>query len=548
MAMTISFIIILLEWNGLFETDHLMLPAIRPATVSFDYTIQRRTHKVATESVHPCTPPWRSSDNCTHQQVLGGDVDKQVLPNVKFDQTTSPYFTTVNVMERKTVYHINDKLVIKIQARDWRNEPKLYGGDFFRFKIFSMNPYSASREDEMTDFQNGTYFVYFTLRWSGKVNISVTLIHPVELLPQMTLTLSGKVGLNVTFVGQFVAGNVTEDVICRYAELEWPFCNLSNPRTHGPWYCQKPKDPRLKCKDWKYHKMYKGTFLKLEENLSPLSKSLLMKSHMVKIPANLPVLVEDVLKLNLPIEDKRRMELSYCAMNGTPAGMHTSGHFFQNKWYPNDCRVVDFSVDTGMKCLSHKTIVYHSTIRQVFEYVKDYYKRYLVQLPLPEGAIKGHGPVELKSVKDKILIKYHFHGLPSSGTGLVLRTDYIEYIVDRINSRKDGCEVVYVLSLWAHFIATGKIFYVRRLLAIKQAVTAFLDRCPRSKVIIKGANTKDHPTIWIAIVSSEWNIVQHELELRKIFRDEKRVGFIDAFDITRVQPFKDQVHPDRKRF
>ncbi|PIK43607.1 putative NXPE family member 3-like isoform X2 [Apostichopus japonicus] len=229
--------------------------------------------------------------------------------------------------------------------------------------------------------------------------------------------------------------------------------------------------------------------------------------------------------------------------------MHTSGHFFQNKWYPNDCRVVDFSVDTGMKCRSHKTIIVFlgdSTIRQVFEYVKDYYKRYFVQLPLPEGAIKEHGPVELKNVKDKISIKYHIHGLPSSGTGLVLRTDYIEYIVDRINSRKDGCEVVYVLSLWAHFIATGKIFYVRRLLAIKQAVTAFLDRCPRSKVIIKGANTKNHPAVWIAIVSSEWNIVQHELELRKIFRDEKRVGFIDAFDITRVQPFKDQVHPDRK--
>lgn len=171
-------------------------------------------------------------------------MDEQVLPNVKFDQTTSPYFTTVNVMERKTVYHINDKLVIKIQARDWRNEPKLYGGDFFRFKIFSMNPYSASREDEMTDFQNGTYFVYFTLRWSGKVNISVTLIHPVELLPQMTLTLSGKVGLNVTFVGQFVAGNVTEEVICRYAELEVSRRGFSFFAIYSKWLSQRAPETR----------------------------------------------------------------------------------------------------------------------------------------------------------------------------------------------------------------------------------------------------------------------------------------------------------------
>lgn len=278
-----------------------------------------------------------------------------------------------------------------------------------------------------------------------------------------------------------------------------------------------------------------------------LSSPIPYRSHMVEIGAKLSVLVDGVF-LQGDSEERIWFELPYCVMEGAPAGIHTSGHFFRNRWYPHNCRVFDFSVDTGIKCLSHKNLVFlgDSTIRQVFEYFRDIYKNHLEQLPLPQGACKEHGPLELKGNKQNTSVKYHFHGLPSSGTGLVLRTDNIEYIADRLNSGKDGCYVVYVLSLWAHFIATGKNFYAQRLLAIKHAVLAFLDRCPKSKVIIKGANTKDHPALWIAIVSSEWNIVQHELKLRKMFQNEKRVGFIDALDVTKVQPYKDNVHPDRR--
>lgn len=141
------------------------------------------------------------------------------LASVSFNETTSPTFSTITIFNEQRAYKLLDVLIIKIVSRDWKNKSKTYGGDFFRLKIYSENQYSAAAEDKLVDFHNGTYLAYFTLRWSGEVKVQVKLIHPVELLPQMTLTLNGKVGLNVTFVGEFISNQISEEVICRYAPL-----------------------------------------------------------------------------------------------------------------------------------------------------------------------------------------------------------------------------------------------------------------------------------------------------------------------------------------
>ncbi|PIK34626.1 putative NXPE family member 3 [Apostichopus japonicus] len=500
---------------------------------------------------HARTCPKRPTTNIYKTYVTGGDktMNNTILSELDFVETTSPNFTTFSIIDEKKSYKLCELLVVKIESRDWKNNSKTYGGDFFRLKIFSEDKaYSAAGEDELIDFQNGTYLAFFTLRWSGKVKVQVKLIHPVEVLPQMRLTLTGRTGMNSTFVGIFVNKNISEEVFCRYVVLEPPFCNLSDPLTHGPWFCKKPTDSRLTCDDWKWHKKNRnGTFLKLEENLTPLSKELLTKSHMVNIPGNRhSIIVEE--KYGDLLEQEAAMTLPYCSMKGVPNGIHNTGHFFKDVWYPHECTVKHFTVETGMKCLANQNLVLlgDSTIRQVFEYFRDVYKKYLKELPLPEGAYSGYGPLRLQNEKSNTFIEFHFHGLPSSGSKLLLRTDYIEFIANRLNSGRDGCEVVYVLSVWAHFIAAGKEFYLQRLLAIKEAVKALLDRCPTAKVIIKGANTKDHPALWIAIISSEWNIAAHEADLRELFQDEKRVGFIDALEITKVQKYKDFVHPNRK--
>lgn len=268
---------------------------------------------------------------------------------------------------------------------------------------------------------------------------------------------------------------------------------------------------------------------------------------MVEVKNNCTAYVTNQTTPNATLADSKR---PFCSMSDPiPTTIATAGHFFNKVWYPNNCQVFKFSLAETMSCLRNRRIIIigDSTIRQIFNFFKmARYKKFFRLLPEPKGVTAGQGPHELRSDKYNASIYYHFHGLPMAGTGLVLRTEFIEFTVDKLDSIENGSEVVVILSLWAHFIATGKDFYIQRLKAIKLSIKKFLDRCPKSKVIIKGANTKDHPAVWIAIVSSESNIMQHELALRALFQDEKRVGFIDAFDITRAQPYEDNVHPDIK--
>lgn len=144
-------------------------------------------------------------------------MSKEQLSNRSFMETTSANLTTVEILNWKPSFYMCDLLIIRIVARDWRGRPKNYGGDIFRLKIYSENPYSAENADRVIDFNNGTYIAYFTLRWSGYVKLQIKLIHPVELLPQLQFTLQGR--LERHFSGEFASNNISEDVICQYVEL-----------------------------------------------------------------------------------------------------------------------------------------------------------------------------------------------------------------------------------------------------------------------------------------------------------------------------------------
>lgn len=96
---------------------------------------------------------------------------------------TNNTLTTFELINPKETYFICDELELHIYARNGRNESKQYGGDLFRAKIFTTNStYSASSstDGEIVDNGNGTYSAYFTLKWTGVISISVSLIYSSE--------------------------------------------------------------------------------------------------------------------------------------------------------------------------------------------------------------------------------------------------------------------------------------------------------------------------------------------------------------------------------
>ncbi|KAJ8027499.1 NXPE family member 3 [Holothuria leucospilota] len=417
-------------------------------------------------------------------------------------------------------------------------------------KIFTAEPYSAVSEDKLIDFKNGTYLAYFTVRWSGQVKVQVRLVHPVEILPDIKLNLQGVFGANHTFIGNFMsnASGATEERLCRYFQtLPGPVCNLGNRQSHGPWFCEKPKNVHLTCDNWKFHQMYTKpfeSFVKIDAHLSALSLESLTKYYLADIKNKCAITVRDRMTSHTSVNES--LGLPYCSIRGLPATVETNGHFFKGRWFPNDCRVHDFSKEDFTSCIAHKRLILlgDSTVRQMYFYFRDSFSKVFKVLPTKDKICLKQGPITLWNETLNASIYFHFHGLPIFGTGLVLRTDFVQYVADALDSMGSGSSDIIVISVWSHLLAAGKEFYINRWRAIKSAIQRYLDRNPNAKVIIKSANTRNSGSSWSNVISSIWNIHQFEGFLRELFEGEKKIGFVDAFDITKVQPFIDHVHPN----
>ncbi|KAJ8027381.1 NXPE family member 4 [Holothuria leucospilota] len=116
---------------------------------------------------------------------------------------TSPYTTKVTLVNPKTYYHVGEQVKIVIEARDDLNRTKLFGGDMFRVKLCSENPYAAVGADSFVDHHNGTYSASFPLLWKGNVSIKVMLSHPAEAIPLLRPTLNGSRAYLEQFSGDF---------------------------------------------------------------------------------------------------------------------------------------------------------------------------------------------------------------------------------------------------------------------------------------------------------------------------------------------------------
>ena len=96
---------------------------------------------------------------------------------------TSGNLTTFTIVNARSVFRVCDEIELRIEARNGRNEPKGYGGDYFRVKTQTLNAtFSAgsTSDGEVWDYGNGTYSAFITLKWSGRLNIRVILIQPSE--------------------------------------------------------------------------------------------------------------------------------------------------------------------------------------------------------------------------------------------------------------------------------------------------------------------------------------------------------------------------------
>ncbi|KAM4031496.1 NXPE family member 1-like isoform 3-T3 [Anomaloglossus baeobatrachus] len=171
----------------------------------------------------------------------------RTLPNVDFtflNVTTSVKHSTATIVDYKPMYCVGDTITVRVEMYNFLGEKKSYGGDFLRARIFSPK-LGAGASGEIKDFHNGTYNVYFTLFWEGKVKISILLMHPSEGVT--ALWKSRNDGYKyIKYTGKFLNKNQEVETECGFClDTKEEKCNYVDKQYGESFYCIRP--PGVAC-------------------------------------------------------------------------------------------------------------------------------------------------------------------------------------------------------------------------------------------------------------------------------------------------------------
>lgn len=161
-------------------------------------------------------------------------------PFTDMNTTTSATHSTVTILTPQDTYCKGDQLDILVEMRDHLGYRKEYGGDFLRARMSSA-ALKADASGKVTDFNNGTYLVSFTLFWVGQVSLSLLLIHPSEGVA--ALWRARNQGYDrIIFKGKFVNGTTHVFTECGHTlKSSAELCEYLDTRDQEAFYCVRPQ-------------------------------------------------------------------------------------------------------------------------------------------------------------------------------------------------------------------------------------------------------------------------------------------------------------------
>ncbi|XP_077064196.1 NXPE family member 3-like [Siphateles boraxobius] len=462
------------------------------------------------------------------QDVYWAEPDRAIT-NVSI--STSPGHTKFIIQNLKESYQIGEELYVTVHAKDFNNKSKCYGGDFFQAKLFWYKT-KASVFGQVVDLLNGSYSVRFLLPWVGKAQVAVRLIHSseaVQVLKHHRDTDSDRVFFNGYYEGPGPnKTRLSETMMCNvkwdnsgleHLGTEDCCCEYNDPRTGETWRCQRPKS--LPCSALVYHSMggYRNRLTNMEK--------MLMKQTNKGIDG-----------------DKRIINIFHSEENETidvtekcHPGLHTpvpAGFYLNDVWTSFVCSTRHFTTQMTTECLKNKHIYMmgDSTIRQWFEF---FVKAIPTLKQMNLHVEYKSGPLLAVDVDNNIDLHWRAHGVP-------LRTPKtafadLHYISNEIDDLAGGPHTVIMFNLGPHFTTYPLEFFTHRVLRIRKAVLALLQRAPDTTVIIKTVNTgyKD-------IFGSDWYSLQLDRILRWALQDVG-VYIIDVWQMTACHYSEENIHP-----
>uniref|UniRef100_UPI00398EA688 NXPE family member 3-like n=1 Tax=Pristiophorus japonicus TaxID=55135 RepID=UPI00398EA688 len=471
------------------------------------------------------TPEERSEGTILMKMI---EWPKPPKPAVPFLKSSDPSHARFVILNSGKTFYVGDQLQVMLRMNDFEGHPKQYGGDYLQGRIHTP-ALKAGSAGTVVDNQNGFYYITFNLSWPGKVEASVSLVHPSEGI-QVLERLREEEPDRVYFQSAFKYGGTSETTVCNLCLPHTkPLCNFTDPRTGEPWFCYRPKE--LPCAARINHAKggYKKGLLIGEEG----------RYFQSKVNIKKPILPSAKGYITVEPSPRAAAVLGEC-VPGKPL-VSPSGFYYKDQWMSTTCNIRRFDTPARITdCLRGKIVHLFgdSTMRQWFEYLTQFIPG-LKTFDL--GNLKNIGPHLAVDSENSILLEFRPHGPPIRFNAL--SSQDLHYISNELDEIKGGKNTVIAITLWSHFSTFPVEVYIRRLQNIRRLILQLLGRSPDTMVVMKTANVQALPED-VSLYNSDWYAYQHDLVLRKMFTGNN-VAFVDAWEMTIAHYLPHELHPQR---
>ncbi|XP_071484342.1 NXPE family member 3-like [Diadema antillarum] len=462
---------------------------------------------------------------------------------------TSNKYSTVELVRNPGVFKVGDVIQIRINARSEQNLTKKYGGDYFRVKLYTAKSKSSTSFDVTNDLGNGTYVENVTLRWPGRMEIHVSMIHCAEAVRVLEKIRGPGQPARMVFTGRYMTTvdkkPVFEDRKCVPEVIaDESACDFTDNRTGYPFFCQLPTNGALKCDDWTMW-VTNGSSASFCLDMLTEEEKQYLSMHKVPIKGS-PI----VFNVNNNTNDwlgnmtKYQKSLPPCLPGQHLKNAIPSGFFFNDVWYSDQCEIQRPDKAEALACMRNRDIYIYgdSTVRQYYDFLASAYGPTLRGKRPRDKTETQAGPKVAADTTNNITVHYNFQGFPARPSSF-LRRNSLDYIVNRLDSQEANDRTVVLICVGTHYTIYSLEMYLQRIKDIRAAVERLHARSPNTLVVLKSANTRNHKGLISILTNSEWYIKTIDLKMREVFSDYAKVAFIDAWDITVAQNFPHNVHP-----
>ena len=451
---------------------------------------------------------------------------------------SSPIHSTLRLIQQEG----GDTVYVEIRAVNGYNITKTSGGDLFILWAEQVEG-DGCTSGHVVDNNNGTYFGYIKLYWTGlsiiKAKLASTVEHfcirtnAISKYGDSTFAMKIPKGIKATFKSQ---RQEVEETRCgnQYPLFGYRHvCNFTHLNDDSPWFCGAPISRQLNCSTICDFIQFSSPHIK--DALSPIEREETVNDiEHRQLNKTITIMATHAANTTKTPCHKLPKEMSW-----TDTSL-SSGFYLNKTWHILNCKnTISFHPQSYQSCLKNKTLVIlgDSTTRQYVNY-------FMAQvLKLPKINLKNyssfHSLIEFKSFGIHLIHKRHEQPYYWPGTRATEITSQATEINKLAKSDIPGKDIIVVAHYCAHLQAFSSElfrFMVRRL---SDAIKNLLEVKPEANVFIKGP----HVFFWNGL----WFDVRISLNQKNIifeaFKDLKtKVIYLDTWSITAAHN-SDELHP-----